>query len=1300
MTLQTVHLVLVQPAGYPHSQAFAELEEALHYGFQTLGLTVSRATNRFEANSTNLILGWHLLAPSQIPAGSILYNLEQLDSVNRSLIARLADLSRVHHLWDYSRRNIESLHAAGVERPICHVPIGTAPGLHRISPAPQQDIDVLFYGSINPRRAAILHSLKASGIAVHSVFGVYGSERDALIARAKVVLNLHYYDSSVLEMVRLSYLWTNRKAVVAECHSDTEIDSDLLDAACFVPYEELVAATRELVSSPDRRQQLESAGQTAMAGRDQAAILRCVLSGDPLHLPAVKTAFAAPPLIRVTVIIPVFNQYSLTRQCLESLATVTPQLLYRVVVIDNASSDETPSYLAGLDQSITVITNKENRGFVDACNQGASGASTPYLLFLNNDTLPVKGWLEALLLMVERDPSIGAAGCRLIYPDGRLQEAGALVFSDGSGWNFGRNGDPFDPQFQTPCEVDYCSGAALMVRRDAFEKLGGFDSRYAPAYYEDTDLCFGLRRLGLKVMYCPDASVVHFEGATAGRNLNQGFKKHQQINRDRFVAKWHDCLTQQDLPPSLTGKPPVTADRRRLNKSAGAVPGLPTQSFSSLSSPAPSGVKTRPHILIIDPLLPCPDCSSGSLRLYQILLILRAMDWEVTLIARNDTGIEAAKREFESIGVTVYATDPEKLRRLGHTTDAVPIDLARILTERPCHIAWLSFYDIAEQYLPDLRRFSPATTVIIDTVDVHFIRESREARLSGNAEGLVRAATTRSRELAIYQQADGVVTVTETDAEALRKAGVQTPLTVIPNIHAPVGKTPNWDDRGGIVFVGNFSHPPNIDAVRFLCAEILPIIKQTLPSMTLTIVGKNPPREVQSLAGPGIRVTGWVAETAPYLDAARVSVAPLRVGAGMKGKIGEALSRGIPVVTTSIGNEGMNLVHGEEILVADDPNEFALSVILLHENRPLWETLSRAGRPAIESQYGISAAWKRLVQLLDRYTPAPARITQPPEPAPNCPLCAKASLELRQKQTGYQAGTQYRIHECSWCDLQFSSPTVVPAALYENIYRSASELPGYARYSRYAEEILREPDPLLWLSLQEHAFWFIRAAIQALPLKPQDQIYEIGCGLGYLTHALRKAGLNARGIDLSQAAVEQASLRFGNHFEATPLEALASGTTCQAAVVILSEVLEHVTDPLQLLRDALRILREDGVILLTTPNKSASPMDAVWDTENPPVHLFWFSETSLRVIAARLDLEVGFFDFSACNQRTLPRLELPYAAPVRPPFLASDGSLLLSEREFGPLPGPAFMGSKTHPLVALQRTGCMGLVLRRRKGAH
>ncbi len=272
---------------------------------------------------------------------------------------------------------------------------------------------------------------------------------------------------------------------------------------------------------------------------------------DSLPLPLLP--WSTPPRLHcpetdkplISIVIPLFNQVRYSAHCLHTLLHCDAHLSREIILVDNASSDATPQLLAGLTGAFRVLRNLDNRGFVDACNQGAALAQGTYLLLLNNDTQVRPGALENLVNILENQSGVGIVGAKLLYPDGRLQEAGCQLFADGSATNLGRSGDA---QAEFACQdrdVDYCSGAALMLRTALWRQLGGFDRRYAPAYYEDTDLCMQARQAGLRVRYCHAAEVIHYEGVTAGVDVNSGYKAYQVRNQQRFYAKWQAVLQEK-----------------------------------------------------------------------------------------------------------------------------------------------------------------------------------------------------------------------------------------------------------------------------------------------------------------------------------------------------------------------------------------------------------------------------------------------------------------------------------------------------------------------------------------------------------------------------------------------------------------------------------------------------------------------------------------------------------------------------------------------------------------------------------
>jgi SAM-dependent methyltransferase len=267
-------ITLVRPDGFSHTEAFREVAETLQFGLRSLGHTAQIQENILDAKATNLLLGAHLLSPQEalmVPPGSILYNLEQLGSP--SLPKQFYELGIRHQVWDYSPHNIKTWSVMRCPHPPVHVPLGYVPELRRIKASQIQDIDVLFYGSLNERRRRILQALKDAGARVHAAFGVYGKERDELIARSKVILNVHFYDAKILEIVRVSYLLANSKAVLTECCADTEIEPGLADSVLALPYDALVDGCLSLLKDEEKRQQLEDRGFQWFSQRKESEIL-------------------------------------------------------------------------------------------------------------------------------------------------------------------------------------------------------------------------------------------------------------------------------------------------------------------------------------------------------------------------------------------------------------------------------------------------------------------------------------------------------------------------------------------------------------------------------------------------------------------------------------------------------------------------------------------------------------------------------------------------------------------------------------------------------------------------------------------------------------------------------------------------------------------------------------------------------------------------------------------------------------------------------------------------------------------
>lgn len=608
---------------------------------------------------------------------------------------------------------------------------------------------------------------------------------------------------------------------------------------------------------------------------------------------------------RTSIIIPVFNKAEFTFQCLQSLVPEIGFSENEVIVVDNASTDRTAAVLQHFESVVSVIRNEENRGFVDACNQGAAAARGKYLLFLNNDTQVLSGWLARLVETIEAKPEHGAVGSLFLYPDGSIQEAGAIVWQNGEAHHYGWGGSADDRRFTFAREVDYCSAASLLIKRDIFERLGGFDRRFAPAYYEDIDLCFGVRSLGYKVIFQPASQVVHFEGATAGSDTTKGFKQYQVTNREKFVEKWHDTLAREHLPPNL-GQVEAASDRKR----------------------------SRPRVLVFDERVPSPDRDAGSLRMFIILKTLSG-SYRVTFVPFNRPQGLDYERALWKEGI--------------ETADAV--DYAR-LAKRPNVVAAIvSRASMGSVFVHRLRRANPKVGIIFDTVDIHFHRLQREFEVSGEPGTRDEAKHYRQLERKLAQASDLVWCASAEDMEVMRRVVPDSRIEVVPTIHELRTAGPVFEERQGLLFIGNLAHRPNDDAVLFFLREVYPLLHGELPGVQLDIIGDNASPEIAAFNSSEVRIRGFVPDVEPYLRSCRVFVAPLRFGAGIKGKVGEAMAYGIPVVTTSVGAEGFGATDGRDIMLADDPQSFATSIKQLYSDNELWLRIAKNSRRLIEKHF-------------------------------------------------------------------------------------------------------------------------------------------------------------------------------------------------------------------------------------------------------------------------------------------------------------------------------------------------------------
>jgi GT2 family glycosyltransferase len=433
--------------------------------------------------------------------------------------------------------------------------------------------------------------------------------------------------------------------------------------------------------------------------RQLGSIYKALVSGFEFNRTFFPLEFEVHDDPVVSIVIPVHNKYATTFHCLCALLFARNRTPFEVIVTDDGSSDETFAELS-THRGIQIARNPVAEGFIGACKAGAALARGEYILFLNNDTEPTAGWLDELVNCFAIFPRVGAAASKLLYPDGRLQDAGGIIWKTGNPWNYGRLKNPAEPKFSYSRQADYVSGAALITRRDLWEKIGGFADELRPAYFEDTWYSFAVREQGYKTIYCATSRVYHFEGVSNGKDVNTqtGLKRFQEINRPKFKRRW----TRDFQSFGEEGKnPDLEKDR---------------------------GISGR--VLFVDWQCPRPDMDAGSYAAVQEMRLAKALGLKVSFLPLNLAFMGRYTEDLNRLGIeTWHAPFVHSVKAFfaafGPQFDAI----------------YMTRYNVAESVLPFVKSAAPHAKTIFCLADLHFLRELRMAVRKGTG----RPSSARSR---------------------------------------------------------------------------------------------------------------------------------------------------------------------------------------------------------------------------------------------------------------------------------------------------------------------------------------------------------------------------------------------------------------------------------------------------------------------------------------------------------------------------------------------------------------------------
>lgn len=665
---------------------------------------------------------------------------------------------------------------------------------------------------------------------------------------------------------------------------------------------------------------------------------------------------------KVSIVMPVYNNFELTKHCIDSINNAKLKTNYEIIIADDCSTDETQN-IEKYYSNVKLIRPDKNLGFLLNVKNAIQHAKGEYIFLMNNDMIVKPRFLDYLYNTISRNKNIGIVGAMMLNKNGTIQEAGGTVFVDGSAaWNYNKY-----KKINTTktFNVDYCSGCGIMFSKKDWDELGGFDERFAPAYYEDTDFCFQIKyNLGKQVVCQPKAQIYHFHGKT----YNEDLYKLCNTNRAKFIEKWgnklyktqetfkneqqkqlfnygefiknifsiqncniHKVVTILGVKLKIKSKK-LTARKKIENEILIArhhygnteklnikLDYLDLMIKKNLS-------KQNNTILYIDWHIFEPDTNAGDRASYSYFKALLNSGYNIIYLPYT---IEknTKPKYFDLIkdyGVEILTSSDGRLNQ-----DYIKSWLQK--NGKFINYVFINRPNSYEKYEEYINKYLGHTKKIYQGHDIHHLRLLRMAEVEQGKTNNYKIESIKKTELDIWQKMDMILYFSDKEIDIVKSYYPDANALAVPLfLYSEIEKINyNPRERKDLLFVGGFNHTPNVDAMKWFIKDIFPTVLKTEPNIKLHIVGPNCPKDIIDLKNENIILHGYVSDDVLLntYSQTKIVISPLRYGAGVKGKIIEAIKNQIPVITTDIGAEGIN---SDLLTIANSEESFAKAILDLY----------------------------------------------------------------------------------------------------------------------------------------------------------------------------------------------------------------------------------------------------------------------------------------------------------------------------------------------------------------------------------